>query len=44
MDDHDAKIAAQATGIEFLRAEIAQLKRRLGLDSQNSSKPNAIFA
>jgi transposase len=39
MDERDEKIAAQAAEIEFLRAEIAELKRRLGLNSGNSSKP-----
>lgn len=39
MDERDVKIAALSSEIEFLRAEIAELKRRLGLTSGNSSKP-----
>ncbi len=35
----EALIAAQAREIERLRAEVAQLRRRLGLDSTTSSKP-----
>lgn len=35
----EALIAAQAREIERLRAEVAALRRRLGLDSSNSSKP-----
>src|SRR5208283_1079532 len=35
----EALIAAQAREIERLRAEVAELRRRLGLDSSNSSKP-----
>jgi transposase len=35
----EALIAAQAREIERLRAENAELRRRLGLDSSNSSKP-----
>ena len=39
MDERDVKIAEQAKRIAFLEAEIAELKRRLGMDSGNSSKP-----
>jgi transposase len=35
----EALIAAQAREIERLGAEVAELRRRLGLDSSNSSKP-----
>ena len=35
----DALIAAQAREIERLRAEVAELRRRLNLDSTTSSKP-----
>ncbi len=35
----EALIAAQAREIECLRAEVTELRRRLGLDSSNSSKP-----
>jgi transposase len=35
----EALIAAQAREIERLRAEVAELRRRLGLDSTTSSKP-----
>ena len=35
----EALIAAQDREIERLRAEVAELRRRLGLDSSNSSKP-----
>jgi transposase len=34
-----ALIAAQAAEIAFLKARLAELERRLGLDSSNSSKP-----
>ncbi len=35
----EALIAAQAREIERLRAEVAELRRRLEMDSSNSSKP-----
>ena len=35
----EALIAAQAREIERLRAEVAELRRRLELDSTTSSKP-----
>ena len=35
----EAQIAAQASEIERLRAEVAELRRRLDLESSNSSKP-----
>jgi transposase len=35
----EALIAAQAREIERLRAEGAELRRRLGLDRSNSSRP-----
>jgi transposase len=35
----EALVAAQAAVIEALRAEVAELRRRLGKDSSNSSKP-----
>ena len=35
----EALIAAQAREIERLRAEVAELRRRLDLDSTTSSKP-----
>jgi hypothetical protein len=35
----EALVAAQAAIIEELRAEVAELKRRLGKSSQNSSLP-----
>ena len=35
----EALIAAQAREIERLRAEVAELRRRLDLDSSTSSKP-----
>ena len=39
MDEKDAKIEALERIIAELRAEIAELKRRLGLNSRNSGKP-----
>ena len=36
-----ALVAAQSKQIELLRAEVAELRRRLGLNSSNSSRPPA---
>jgi transposase len=40
-DELVALVAAQSRQIELLRAEVAELRRRLGLNSSNSSKPPA---
>lgn len=37
-DELAALVASQAAEIEALRAEVAELKRRLGMNSTNSSK------